>query len=150
MNNENTAVGICHADHVAPLYQQKLALTSPTSGGCSVGIVRSRTQTTEFVCFLIMEVTMNAVYATLCCVDCIYSNLNCTHNRMLNTHMKWIMESKGFWQWYITLGITRFMGINHYAEFWTTRRHNISYTGSASIFMWWEGDTYSVGSLRKS
>jgi hypothetical protein len=29
------------------LYPQKLALTSPTSGGHSVGIVRSRTQTTE-------------------------------------------------------------------------------------------------------
>jgi hypothetical protein len=31
------------------LYPQKLATTSPTSGGRSVGIVRSRTQTTEFV-----------------------------------------------------------------------------------------------------
>jgi hypothetical protein len=30
------------------LYPQKLALTSPTSGGRSVGIVRSRTQITEF------------------------------------------------------------------------------------------------------
>jgi hypothetical protein len=28
-------------------YQQKLALASPTSGGPSVGIVRSRTKTTE-------------------------------------------------------------------------------------------------------
>jgi hypothetical protein len=34
---ENTAVGIRHADHVAPLYPQKLAITSPTSGGRSVG-----------------------------------------------------------------------------------------------------------------
>jgi hypothetical protein len=31
------------------LYQQKFALTSPTSGGRSVGIVRSRTQATELV-----------------------------------------------------------------------------------------------------
>jgi hypothetical protein len=31
------------------LYQQKLALTSPTCGGRSVGIVRLRTKTTEFV-----------------------------------------------------------------------------------------------------
>jgi hypothetical protein len=31
------------------LYPQKLALTSPTSGGHSVGILRSRTHTTEFV-----------------------------------------------------------------------------------------------------
>jgi hypothetical protein len=30
------------------LYPQKLALTSPTSGGRSIGIVRSRTQATEF------------------------------------------------------------------------------------------------------
>jgi hypothetical protein len=30
------------------LYPQKLVITSPTSGGRSVGIVRSRTQTTEF------------------------------------------------------------------------------------------------------
>jgi hypothetical protein len=29
--------------------EAKLALTSPTSGGRSVGIVRSRTQATEFV-----------------------------------------------------------------------------------------------------
>jgi hypothetical protein len=45
---ENTAVGIRHADHVALLYPQKLAITSPTSGGRSIGIVRSRTQTMEF------------------------------------------------------------------------------------------------------
>jgi hypothetical protein len=31
------------------LYPQKLALTSLTSGGRSVGIVRSRTQATEFL-----------------------------------------------------------------------------------------------------
>jgi hypothetical protein len=33
---------------VTPLYPQKLALTSPTSGGRSVGIVRSRTKAMEF------------------------------------------------------------------------------------------------------
>jgi hypothetical protein len=31
------------------LYPQKLALTLPTSGGPSVGIVRSRTKSTEFL-----------------------------------------------------------------------------------------------------
>jgi hypothetical protein len=36
------AMGIRCADHVT-LYPQKLALTSPTSGGRSVGIVRFRT-----------------------------------------------------------------------------------------------------------
>ena len=43
-----TAVGIRCADHVTPLYPQKLALTSPTGGGRSVGIVRVRTKATEF------------------------------------------------------------------------------------------------------
>jgi hypothetical protein len=45
---ENTAVGIGKADHVTPSIRKKLAITSPTSGGRSVGIVRSQTQTTEF------------------------------------------------------------------------------------------------------
>jgi hypothetical protein len=34
------------------LYPQKLALTSPTSGGRSVGIVRLRTKAMEFVCLM--------------------------------------------------------------------------------------------------
>jgi hypothetical protein len=45
---ENTAVGIRHADYVTSSIHKKLAITSPTSGGRSVGIVRSRTQTMEF------------------------------------------------------------------------------------------------------
>jgi len=44
-----TAVGTRCADHVTPLYPQKLALTSPTGGGRSVGIVRVRTKATEMV-----------------------------------------------------------------------------------------------------
>jgi hypothetical protein len=43
-----TAVGTRCADHVTPLLQ-RLALTSPTSGGRSVGIVRSRTKATELL-----------------------------------------------------------------------------------------------------
>jgi len=35
-----TAVGTRYADHVTPLYPQKLALSSSTGGGRSVGIVR--------------------------------------------------------------------------------------------------------------
>ena len=42
------AVGTRCADHVTPIYPQKLALTSPTGGGRSVGIVRVRTKATEF------------------------------------------------------------------------------------------------------
>jgi hypothetical protein len=38
---ENTAVGIRHSYHVALLYPQKLAITSPTSGSRSVGIENS-------------------------------------------------------------------------------------------------------------
>jgi hypothetical protein len=47
---EITALEIRHADYVNP---QMLALTSPTSGGLSVAIVRSGTQATEFVLFFI-------------------------------------------------------------------------------------------------
>jgi hypothetical protein len=47
IESRDTAVGIRHSDHVTHLYPQKLALTSPTSGGRSVGIVRSRTKATE-------------------------------------------------------------------------------------------------------
>jgi hypothetical protein len=53
-NRDLTAVGIRCVDHVTPLYPQKLALTSPTGGGSSVGIVHSRTKATEFSC---MKVT---------------------------------------------------------------------------------------------
>jgi hypothetical protein len=37
------------------LYPQELALTSPTSGGRSVDIVRLRTKATEFVCLFCVE-----------------------------------------------------------------------------------------------
>jgi hypothetical protein len=43
---------------VTPLYPQKLALTSPTGGGRSVGIVRVRTKATEF--------SFSLVYYCLC------------------------------------------------------------------------------------
>jgi hypothetical protein len=49
---ENTAVGIRHDYHVAPSIRRMFAITSPTSGGRSFGIVRSRTQTMEFRSFL--------------------------------------------------------------------------------------------------
>jgi len=42
-------VGTRCANHMTPLYPQKLALTSPTGGGRSVGMVRSRTKATELV-----------------------------------------------------------------------------------------------------
>jgi hypothetical protein len=41
---ELTTGGIRCADHATPSIRKKLALTSPTSGGLSVGIVRLRTK----------------------------------------------------------------------------------------------------------
>jgi len=49
LENRLTAVGTSCADHVTLLYPQKLALTSPTGGGRSVGIVRVRTKATELL-----------------------------------------------------------------------------------------------------
>jgi hypothetical protein len=40
--------------YVTPLYPHKLALTSPTNGGRSVGRVRSRAQATDFVCLFVL------------------------------------------------------------------------------------------------
>jgi hypothetical protein len=58
-------VGTRCADHVTPLYPQKLALISPTSGGRSIGIVRSRAKAMEFSfslvandCFLRKELAL--------------------------------------------------------------------------------------------
>jgi len=58
-------VGTRYADHVTPLYPQKLALTSPTGGGRSVGIVRVRTKATEFVCLVgsTIEIFACALYS---------------------------------------------------------------------------------------
>ena len=47
-------MGIRCANHLTPLYPQKLALTSPTGGGRSVGMVRSRTKATEFSFSLVL------------------------------------------------------------------------------------------------
>jgi hypothetical protein len=58
---ENTSVGIRHAYHVAPSISKKLAITSATSGGRSVGIVRSRTQTMEFFLDLDRKIILKRV-----------------------------------------------------------------------------------------
>jgi hypothetical protein len=42
-------VEICRADHLTALNPQKFTLTSPTSSGRSVSIVRSRTNATELL-----------------------------------------------------------------------------------------------------
>jgi hypothetical protein len=47
------AIGIRRTAYATPLYPQKLALTSPTSGGFSVGIGRLQTKATELVLLLV-------------------------------------------------------------------------------------------------
>ena len=77
-----TAVGTCCADHVTPLYPQKLVLTSPTGGGRSVGIVRVRTKATEFFFYWSRDAPTGLTFnnCTLCphCiyVFCIYLRTN--------------------------------------------------------------------------
>jgi hypothetical protein len=44
---ENKERDVLFKNNLLDVYPQKLELTSPTSGGRSVGIVRSRTQATE-------------------------------------------------------------------------------------------------------
>jgi hypothetical protein len=54
----------------ATLHPQKLALTSPTSGGRSVGVVRSRTQATALFVLLIRSIAENGARNNehfLCC-----------------------------------------------------------------------------------
>ena len=60
-------MGIRCADHVTPLFPQTLALTSPTGGGRSVGIVRLRTKATELVHQVGVFIRMSQV----CCKNCI-------------------------------------------------------------------------------
>ena len=60
-----TAVGTRCADHVTPLYPQKLTLTSPTGGSRSVGIVSVRTKAMEFS-FVIYVLCMSEKTAGNC------------------------------------------------------------------------------------
>ena len=66
-------MGIRCADHVTPLYPQKLALTLPTGGGRSVGIVRSRTKATEFS-FSLVSISFKFYFVLLvfCALHCRY------------------------------------------------------------------------------
>jgi hypothetical protein len=53
------AVLIRHADNMAPSSRKKLALTSPTSCGRSVGIIRLQTEATDFSLVLVNVLTLN-------------------------------------------------------------------------------------------
>jgi hypothetical protein len=60
LKTEITAVGDLSRLPRGTLYPQKLALTSPTSDGRSVGIFRSRTKAKEF-----FKITIHALYSSL-------------------------------------------------------------------------------------
>jgi hypothetical protein len=65
---ENTAVGIRHADHWHPLSAKELAFASPTSGGRSVGIVRSRTQSMELFSYMCNKLSFFLSFGAPFCV----------------------------------------------------------------------------------
>jgi hypothetical protein len=54
-------------------HPKKLALTSPTSGGRSVGIVRSRTKATGLLLVLIMLFVFKAIKKKKFGSDCVFS-----------------------------------------------------------------------------
>ena len=85
-NRRLTAVGTRCADHVTPLYPQKLVLTSPTGGGRSVGIVRSRTKATEFSFSLVLMeayALFNNFITTVCYRD--LTVILCNNTRLRTT-----------------------------------------------------------------
>jgi len=67
-----------------------LALTSPTGGGRSVGIVRSRTKATEFSLVYIYIILH---FIIVCCG--LLTTLWAYQSAMLNCRM--IREERGFW-----------------------------------------------------
>jgi hypothetical protein len=56
-----TAVGTYRAHYATLVYPQKLTLTSLTSGGCSVGIVRPWTKTTELLLLLLFIIIISSL-----------------------------------------------------------------------------------------
>jgi hypothetical protein len=65
LKTEITAVGIRHADQVEPSFRKQLSLTSLISGGRLVGIVRSRTQVTEFSFIIIIIIIIIVIIITI-------------------------------------------------------------------------------------
>jgi hypothetical protein len=69
-----------------PLYLQKLAITSPASGGRSVGIVRSRTQTMEFVRSFVQFGVVTKL--NKCAQQC-KRNRNALEHKILGARWQW-------------------------------------------------------------
>ena len=77
-------MGIRCADHVTPLYPQKLALTSPTGGCRSVGIVRLRTKATEFFYTKII-VNLQAKWEAVWLLSAVFRYSSATYTNMKQT-----------------------------------------------------------------
>ena len=75
-------MGIRCADHMTPLYPQKLALTSPTDGGRSVRIVRSRTKATEFIKMIILGHHVSTLTESSSGPLRYRSKIRCVHNAL--------------------------------------------------------------------
>jgi len=73
-------VGNRCANHVTPLYPQKSALTSPTGGGRSDGMVRSRTKATEFsLVFILLNILLSKI-STACSSFFVNVHASAPHN----------------------------------------------------------------------
>ena len=72
-------------NHVTPLYPQKLALTSPTGGSRSVGMVRSRTKATEFS---LLYISLPS-YSCVTQVYTLQSNHKVRHPRCVYNKLDW-------------------------------------------------------------
>jgi hypothetical protein len=94
------------------LYLQELVLTSPTSGGRSLGRVRSRTNATEFVCLLRYNIQDECSDLTLCCMQRVTQKLldrevyrselmpvHYWHLAMLDSHQPWNEPNSQQKQW---------------------------------------------------
>jgi hypothetical protein len=69
------------------LYPQKLTLISPPSGGCSVGIVRSRTQATEFIFFFFQNI-LEALFILLLSKNVRHDIPDWLTNHLLNIQLQ--------------------------------------------------------------
>ena len=127
------------ADHVTPLYPQKLALTSPTGGGRSVGIVRSRTKATEF-----SLVFMCFIY--ICCCSFTVVNLNIGvifFVIFLQKCLDFTCFSKAYLCFLVTsLSLIFYL---HFLLVQALYHDNLQYISSYLSFeMWWWGRTEQI------
>jgi hypothetical protein len=78
--------------------------------------------------------------------------LSCSvsHLKIYEANVVWQVECEGFWRWCITLSITGFVDFDRRPRFQISTKHDVSETASISVFSWGEGDSYSVGPIRKS